>query len=48
VIIETVDGARVPVASTKFGALRTWLLAATGRMNADETIHKDGGIHDSK
>jgi hypothetical protein len=48
VIIETVDGAQVPVASTKFGALRTWLLAATGRTKSDETIHKDGGMRVSR
>ena len=48
VIIETVDGAKVPVASTKFGALRTWLLAATERSKADGTAQKHSGMHVQK
>ena len=42
VVIETVDGARVPVASSKFGTLRGWLAAAGRHRSAAAEAGQSG------
>ena len=43
VMIETIDGAQVPIASTKFGALRAWLAAATRHAASDPARRAEAG-----